>query len=58
MNKTEQVVAVIVKKCKQIGHGEWPIKLLIHDGDLVGFDEMDRPVIKFRAKKDLTDIDI
>ena len=50
-SKTEQTLAIIKKKCAQIDHGEWPIKLIVYDGDIVGFDELDRPVIKFRAKK-------
>lgn len=52
-SKTKQTLAVIQKKCEQIGHGEWPIKLIIYDREITGFDELDRPVVKFRAKKTL-----
>ena len=50
-SKTEQTLTALKKKCEQITHGEWPVKLIIYDGDIVGFEEIDRPIIKFRAKK-------
>lgn len=52
MDKTTQTFEVLREKCKQIGHGEWPIKLIIFAGSAVGFDEIDRPIIKFRANKE------
>lgn len=51
MTKTDQTLKVIKEKSKQILHGEWPIKLIIYDGEIVGFDEIDRPITKFRVQK-------
>lgn len=53
MSKTEQTFGVLKKKCEQIYTGEWPIKFIIHKGEVVGFDEIDRPIIKFRATKEI-----
>jgi len=50
MTKTDQTLEAIKKKCEAIEYGEWPIKLLVDRGQIVGFDEIDRPIIKFRAK--------
>lgn len=50
-SKTEQTLEVIKEKSKQILHGEWPIKLIIYDGEIVGFDQTGDPIIKFRVKK-------
>ena len=41
---------VVTKKCEHIGFGEWEIKLIIHNGECVGFDQLKDPVIKFRKK--------
>lgn len=49
MSKTDQTLEVIKKKCEQIFAGEWPVKLIIYRGEIVGFDEIDRALIKFRA---------
>lgn len=53
MTKTEKTFAVIREKCKQIRHGEWEVKLVVYDGEIVGFEQTKQPFIKFRA----TDLD-
>lgn len=47
--KTEQSFRVIDEKAKQIGYGEWVIKLFIHKQEVVGFEEEKPPLIRFRA---------
>lgn len=55
-SKTDQTLGVIKEKSKQILHGEWPIKLIIYEGEIVGFDEIDRPIIKYRVKRENVEI--
>lgn len=49
MNKTEQSLQAIKEKAEQIKYGEWTIKLMIHTGEIVGFEQEKAPVIRFRA---------
>jgi len=50
MSKTDQTLKSLTDKAKQIQDGEWPVKLIMYRGEIVGYDEIDRPIIKFRAK--------
>lgn len=52
MTKTDQTFAVLRDKAKAIGYGEWPIRIVVFSGEIVGFDEIDRAVIKYRAGKE------
>lgn len=40
---------VIREKSEQIGYGEWHIKLIIYNGEVMGFDQIESPLIKYRA---------
>ena len=51
MDKTSQTFEVIKKKATQINWGEWELKLIINDGEIIGFDQTKEPVIKFRIPK-------
>ncbi len=42
----------IKDQAQQIGFGEWKIKLIVHDGKVTGFDELEVPLMKFREKKE------
>lgn len=55
-SKTDQTFKFIRDKSKQIGHGEWPIKLIIYEGEVVGVDQIGDPIIKFRVKRDDVEI--
>ena len=48
-DKTEQTLKALVEKCEQIKYGEWSVKLYIFKQQIVGFDQIGSPVIKFRA---------
>lgn len=48
-SKTEQTLQAIQEKCAQIKYGEWQIKLIIHNGEIVGFEQEHAPLIRFRA---------
>lgn len=37
---------------QQIGFGEWVIKLVIYNGKITGFDQVQAPLIKFREQKE------
>jgi len=50
MTKTEETLKVIKEKCEQIEYGEFSVKLYIHAKEITGFDQIDSPIIKFRAK--------
>jgi len=39
---------VIAAKAKIMGFGELPLKLIIHDGRVTGFNQTDPALIKFR----------
>lgn len=41
---------VIKKKAADIGFGEITLKLIIYDGKVTGFDQLDPALIKFRAR--------
>ena len=40
----------IKDQAQEIGFGEWKLKLIIHDGKITGFDEIEVPLMKFREK--------
>lgn len=42
---------VIREKALQIGYGEWQVKLIIYNGEVMGFDQLDSPLIKFRVSQ-------
>lgn len=50
-DKSKSMIKEILDKGKQIGHGNWKIELIFHDGDLVGFDYVDYPLVKIRSAK-------
>lgn len=52
MTKTEQIIEIVKKKSKQIEYGEWEIKLVIFDGEIIGLDQLKEPIIKVRLGKD------
>ena len=49
MSKTDQTLEVLKKKCEQIDMGEWEIKVYVYRGEIIGFDQLKAPLIKFRA---------
>jgi len=38
------------EQAAKIAYGEWDIKLIIYDGHVTGFDQLDAPKIKFRVQ--------
>ena len=44
-------IDIISQKAEQIKYGEWKVKIYIHDGKIVGFDEVEPPIIKYRDSK-------
>ena len=52
MSEPKNVFDVLKEQSVKIGHGEWVIKLIIYDGELVGFDQVEAPVVKFRQRKE------
>lgn len=38
------------EQAEKIAYGEWDIKLIIYDGNVTGFDQLDSPKIKFRTQ--------
>lgn len=40
---------VLREQAGQIGFGEWVVKLIIYNGEVIGFDQEQAPLIKFRA---------
>ncbi len=52
MKKTDQTVKVLLEQCEKIGYGEFLVKLIVHNKELVGFEQESPPLIKFRAGKE------
>lgn len=51
MLEQKTVFDVLKDQAKKIGHGEWVVKLIIYDDEIVGFDQVEVPIIRFRQKK-------
>jgi len=47
----KSVYDVLNQKAQDIGYGDWSVKLVIFEGKIIGFDQIDAPVIKFRESK-------
>lgn len=50
MDKTEQTIEALREIARRNPYCEVTLKFLIHKGQLQGFDEVEPPKIKFRAK--------
>ena len=44
------VFDAIKEQANSIKYGEWKIVLIIYDGRVTGFDQLESPVIKFRER--------
>jgi hypothetical protein len=51
MTKTDETLEVLKKKCKQVGYGELEVRLIIYQDEIIGFDQLKEPIIKFRIPK-------
>ncbi len=40
----------IAEQAQKIGYGEWNVRMIIYDGRVTGFDQLEAPVIKFRER--------
>ena len=47
-DNTERILNILKDKAKQIQYGEWVIKIIIHKGEIQGFDQVEPPLIKVR----------
>lgn len=50
-NKTSQTLKALAEKCEQFKFGSWKIEVLFHEGEITGFNQIQPPEIKFRAKE-------
>lgn len=44
-------VEAMEEQAEKIGFGEWTVRLIIYDGRITGFDQVEQPLIKFREQK-------
>jgi hypothetical protein len=42
---------VIQEQAQKIGFGEWPVNLIIYNGRVTGFDQIEQPKVKFRESQ-------
>lgn len=42
---------VLDERARQIGFGEWHVCLIVYDGRITGFDQIETPKIKFRERQ-------
>ena len=50
--KGNQTVVELKKRAEYIRFGNWKINLIIHQGRIIGFDQLAEPEIRFRENKE------
>lgn len=45
--KENPTLKVIAEKCRDIKYGSWEIRLKIHQGRVVGFEQIKSPLLKY-----------
>jgi hypothetical protein len=51
MANLKTAAEAIEEQAEKIGYGEWVVKLIIYDGRVTGFDQVEQPLIKFREQR-------
>jgi len=51
MDQRVTVFDKISNTAAKVGHGRWKVELLIYDGKVVGFDEIEKPLENFRENR-------